>query len=276
MIPISIQTWIVQELSFLGTALFCEYADTTTARSLRVREPDRKGFMKMLPQVLFNQFFVLLPCMILTEWLGLCFTGISYSTLIRIFVIFYGMALGHDIVQYTTHRFLLHNHNIRLMRVLRHSVHHTTTASRGISACYMFPTDYFLEIVLPYLVPLAVLGGGGMSRLFHFPVAGLGAAGGVYEHSGYDLCLSFHLHDKIPAGSEGSLKSYVLNLLFKWLSGTLDNRAHGEHHARANISFSDGFGSPEFCDTIFGTRWNVSKARRQADKEWKTQWERFN
>ncbi|KAJ5131929.1 hypothetical protein N7448_006087 [Penicillium atrosanguineum] len=180
------------------------------------------------------------------------------------------MALGHDVVQYLTHRYLLHSSNKKMMRLLRHSVHHTTTASRGISACYMSSGDFFLEIILPYLVPLILVGGGGVDIRFHYLVAGLGSMGGVYEHSGYDFgVLLQSLGEQSNSMDKAKDSKLHVPLSLTWiLGGILDNRSHGEHHAQANVSFADGFGSPGICDTLFGTRFNLSQGKRALrDKE---------
>lgn len=218
-----------------------------------------------------NQCFILLPCMVLSQQLGYCFTGPVHLPFPRFLISLPAMAIGHDVVQYLVHRHLLHNPSIWLMRLLRHSMHHTTTASRGISACYMTAADFFLEIVLPYLIPLCLVGGGGADMRFHFLVAGLGAIGGVYEHSGYDLSAALELSAKANdsvAPEHGSLGLVIADLVGK----IFDNRAHGEHHARATVSFADGFGSPGLCDTLLRTRWDLSSARReQVEREWKEQ-----
>jgi len=44
-----------------------------------------------------------------------------------------------------------------LNHTLGQAVHHSTGASNAISACTMSQADFFPEIVLPCLVPLAVL-----------------------------------------------------------------------------------------------------------------------
>ena len=49
------------------------------------------------------------------------------------------------------------------------------------------------------------------------------------------------------------------------VAGMISSHAHGEHHAKGNVSFSDGFGSPAVCDTVFGTRWDQVEARRAAE-----------
>ena len=66
-----------------------------------------------------------------------------------------GLTIGHDIVQYIAHRVVLHEPTN--MRKFGHALHHTTRASRGISACYMSAADFFLEIVCPYLIPLILI-----------------------------------------------------------------------------------------------------------------------
>lgn len=133
----------------------------------------------------------------------------------------------------------------------------------------MSAPDFFLEIVLPYLVPLALVGGGGADLLFHSLVAGSGALGGVYEHSGYDFSALFSPENCM--GGKGPWPSWTAKVA-ALIRGFVANRAHGEHHSRANVSFSDGFGSPGICDTYFGTRWDLVAARRAAaEKEWQAQ-----
>jgi sterol desaturase/sphingolipid hydroxylase (fatty acid hydroxylase superfamily) len=150
-LPLCLHVWLVQQLAFHAIGLFFEWCDRTgLLRPLRAREVDKKSYIQLLPRVLRNQCAVLLPCMALTQAAGLCFTGSSQLPLWRFILSLPAMAIGHDVVQYVVHRHLLHRPNLRLMRVLRHSVHHSTTASRGISACYMSAPDFFLEIVLSY------------------------------------------------------------------------------------------------------------------------------
>ena len=49
------------------------------------------------------------------------------------------------------------------------------------------------------------------------------------------------------------------------VAGQITSHAHGEHHAKGNVSFSDGFGSPGVCDSAFGTRWDKVEARGRAE-----------
>ncbi|MGH6834514.1 MAG: sterol desaturase family protein [Methylocella sp.] len=251
-LPLSVLVWAVQMAVFHGVGLFFEWSDRTgMLPSFKVRDIDRLGYFELLPRVLFNQTVVLLPAMIAFQCTGLAFAGASHLSILHFVA---GMALiviGHDIVQYVFHRFVLHRPG--LIRKLGHSLHHSTGASKAISACYMSPADFFLEIVLPYLVPLALIGAGA-NVLFHVTVASLGAVGGLYEHSGYDFAV--RLPPPIRSGS--GLRPLA------WLSYLVTSKAHGEHHRRSNVSFSDGFGSAGICDTIFKTRWDMARAARKA------------
>ena len=105
----------------------------------------------------------------------------------------------------------------------------------------MSAPDFFLTIVCPYLVPLILIGGGTANVPFQLLVACLGAVGGLYEHSGYDFA---------SALAPGRWLKLVPALL-------VSSHAHGEHHRRSRVSFSDGFGSPGLCDLAFRTRWDL-------------------
>lgn len=267
-LPISVYAWALQQLVYHAVGLLFEFFDRSgVIRQFKVRDTDRKSYTRMLPRVLANQCFILLPCMILSQILGFCFTEqprhLSWS---RFLISLPVMAVGHDIVQYLTHRYLLHQPVIPLMRALKHSIHHSTGATKAISACYMSAPDFFLEIVLPYLVPLALVGGGGSDILFHSLVAGLGAVGGLYEHSGYDFSVLVRQSKR----SDLTMQGFVVS---QFLDNLLDNRSHSEHHVKANVSFSDGFGSPGICDTLMGTRWDLFAKRRMdnAEREWQHQ-----
>lgn len=284
--------WAVQQVVFHATGLLFEYFDRTNAfptSKVRHVNLDRKPYLSLLPRVLFNQFFILLPCMCLSALAGLCFSGPlegEHLHPVRFLASLPAMALGHDVIQYLAHRYLLHQPNIHLMRFLKHSVHHSTGATRGISACYMAAPDFLLEIVGPYLIPLALVGGGGSDYFFHSLIAGMGAIGGIYEHSGYDFSIHFvdpadtittaDLLADYPvkpvamastssssspaaattAHAEPASPLSIRRLACLFLANFLDNRSHGEHHTRANVSFSDGFGSPSIMDTLLKTRWS--------------------
>lgn len=267
-LPISVYAWLVQQVVFHAVGFLFEWLDRhSTMPQLKVRNIEKRSYIQLLPRVLFNQIFILLPCMMAAERLGFCFTRPPQRLPLPHFLLsLLAMAVGHDIVQYTSHRFFLHQPGISLMKALKHSVHHSTGATKAISACYMSGPDFFLEIVLPYLVPLALVGGGGSDVLFHSTVAGLGAVGGLYEHSGYDFSAPL----RKSRGSKSFLHRLMINTV---LCQLLDNRAHNEHHLKANVSFSDGFGSPGICDSLLGTRWDIVTRRysEEAEKEWHSQ-----
>lgn len=270
-LPVSVQAWIAQLIVFHVAGLMFEWCDRTgVLRQFKVRATERRAYARVLPRVVFNQCFILLPSMILAQASGICFSGAPVLPLSRFFLSLPTMAVGHDVIQYLAHRYLLHQPNIPLMRALQHSLHHSTRASMGISACYMSGPDFFLEIVLPYLLPLAIIGGGESDALFHTVIAGLGALGGIYEHSGYDFSVT--LRQPQPKNDDDDAPGLFFAGVSQILAGILDNRAHNEHHSRANVSFSDGFGSPGICDTIFKTRWDlVPKNRPDVEAEWQAQ-----
>jgi hypothetical protein len=93
---------------------------------------------------------------------------------------------------------------------------------------------------------LLLIGGGGADVVFHLSIACLGALGGLYEHSGYDFAIL------LPQSDFAQKYPRFASLLVE----NLTSKAHGEHHSRGNVSFSDGFGSPGICDSLLGTRWN--------------------
>ncbi len=233
-----------------GVGLWFEWCDRNgRLAAFKVKGAERLSYFKLLPRVLVNQFAILLPLMMLVQYAGLAFVGPPHLSLPYFLAAMVFMGVGHDIVQYATHRFLLHRPG--LIRKLGHSVHHSTGASRAISACYMSAADFFLEIVLPYLLPLMIVRAGS-DVLFHLLIAGLGAVGGLYEHSGYDFSV------RLPRGL-GGVKGRFLDAL----AGFVTSKAHAEHHRRSNVSFSDGFGSPGICDTAFATRWDLVGDRGQ-------------
>ncbi len=244
-LPLSVLSFIAMMAVYHGVGFGFEWADRIGfLKSAKGRNVDRLSYWELLPRVLTNQFLILLPSMVLLQWAGLAFTGAPHLGAWRFALNLILIAIGHDIVQYITHRHILHRPG--LMKKFGHSLHHMTGASKAISACYMSKTDFFLEITLPYLVPLVLVGGGGSDILFHVLVVGLGAFGGLYEHSGYDFAVPLRrsrFYKDVPQ------LGAVLALL-------ITSKAHREHHIRTHVSFSDGFGSPGICDTIFATRWD--------------------
>jgi sterol desaturase/sphingolipid hydroxylase (fatty acid hydroxylase superfamily) len=252
-LPLSVFAWAVQMIAFHGFGLGFEWCDRAGyLRGARVRNIGRLRYSALLPRVLANQVFVLLPAMMLVQWTGLAFTGTEHLSPWRFGADIILLGVGHDIVQYIAHRYMLHRQG--LARALKHNIHHSTGASQAISACYMGTADFFLEIVLPYLLPLILIGGGGADAIFHPFVAAVGAVGGLYEHSGYDFAVPFR-----------KTRFFEQSPRFGgWIAAILTSHAHGEHHRRNNVSFSDGFGSPGICDTLFGTRWDKAAEASRA------------
>ncbi len=251
-LPLSVKIWLVQMAAFHLFGFAFHWVDSTGRLSrFRVRPLETRSYVQLLPRVLANQVFVLLPAMMAVEWLGLAFVGPTNVGIWIWLLSFIAMPIGHDFVQYAMHRYVLHR--VSLMRPLGHAVHHSTAAGRSISACFMSLPDYFLEIGLPYLVPLILIGGGGADFWFHSFIVTAGAFGGLYEHSGYDFSLAFK--DSEAAGWRARLNGV--------LAHAISSKAHGEHHTRGNVSFSDGFGSSSICDTVMKTRWDLVGIRQR-------------
>ena len=80
------------------------------------------------------------------------------------------------------------------------------------------------------------------------PAVTAGAFGGLYEHSGYDFSVKLAQSD---------------NALARFVASRISSKAHAEHHSRGNVSYSDGFGSSNICDTVFKTRWDLVKPRER-------------
>ncbi|ARN81316.1 sterol desaturase family protein [Methylocystis bryophila] len=250
--PLSAQVWLVQMLAYHGIGLWFEWLDRSGAlKRFKVKRMERIGYFELLPRVLANQTFVLLPAMLFVQWAGLAFVGSPTISLPVFVACVAAMTIGHDIVQYIAHRFILHRPD--MMRRLGHAVHHSTIGSLGISACYMSAADFFLEIVCPYLIPLALVPLG-TNFLVHSLVVASGAFGGLYEHSGYDFSLT--LRESGDGRAPGRLRLALARMI--------STEAHSAHHSRGNVSFSDGFGSTNICDTLFRTRFDLVPERGAA------------
>jgi sterol desaturase/sphingolipid hydroxylase (fatty acid hydroxylase superfamily) len=250
--PLSAQIWVVQMLAYHGIGLWFEWLDRSGRfQRVKFKPMERMSYFEMLPRVLANQIFILLPAMLFMQWAGLAFVGSPRFSLPVFVASVAFMTLGHDVLQYVAHRFILHRPD--MMRRLGHAVHHSTIGSLGISACYMSATDFFLEIVCPYLIPLAFVPLGS-NFLVHSLVVTAGAFGGLYEHSGYDFALA--VREPADGLAPGRLRLA--------LAKTISSEAHAAHHSRGNVSFSDGFGSSNICDTLFRTRFDLVPDRRGA------------
>lgn len=249
-LPLALLAWAVHMVVFHGVGLAFEWCDRTGGLDrFKVRPVDRLSYSALLPRVLFNQVVLLLPFMMVCEWMGWAFVGTPRLSAIQFIAGLLLMPVGHDVVQYIGHRYVLHSPHCRW---LGHSLHHGTDASRSIGACYMSCGDFFLNIVTPYLVPLIAIGGGGSDILFHVLVPCAGAVGGLYEHSGYDF---------VPEA--GEKRTWWGRLLSRIPAAAISSYAHGQHHSRSMVSFSDGFGSPGLCDTICSTRWDFVPEHRR-------------
>lgn len=180
---------------------------------------DNVTYWGMMPVVLFNQFFIMMPSMTLVAYFELGFIG--HVVPYYMFPVHaYLLGVIHDVVFYVGHK-LLHT-NFLYKHV--HYLHHRSLGGSAASSMYMTPIDFFVEIILPYSVFLALVG---TDTRFDVALASIGSLFAMYEHSGY--CFT-----KMHA---------------------FDSRMHMSHHSgRLNGSFAEGVGSPGYCDMLFGTQ----------------------
>ncbi len=252
-LPLSVLTWAAAMVVFHAIGLAFEWCDRHgKLLRFKVRGERRFGYADLLPRVLLNQCFILLPSMVLCQVLGLAFVGAARLSAIQFLVGLGLMGVGHDVVQYAGHRWLLHNPRFSW---LGHRLHHSVDTDLSIGAGYMSAGDFVLNIVFPYLLPLIAIGGGGADILFQLMVVCLGMLGGLYEHSGYDF----------SRGAMSGAPSRLARLLQRLPAALVSSHAHGEHHRLGTVSYSDGFGSPGLCDAVFGTRWD--SARRASSRK---------
>lgn len=237
-IPVSVCTWLFQLLTFLFAGTIFQLLDHfKLCRSFKTQSNDSVNFWRCFLTAMKNQVFILLPAMIFAENYGLAFfprrkfhspfyfwiSDEMLDQMVLFLLIGFWMALGHDILFYIGHRFILHS--TWGFHYFRHSIHHSTKASCGISAMFMSPEDFLIEIVVPYLFPL-FLASSWMDLRLHSVILSLGTIGGIYEHSGYNFFPFFE---------------------------SFSTMAHFMHHSRYNCSFSDGFGSPCMMDSLLKT-----------------------
>lgn len=184
-------------------------------------------FSQMLLRVIFNQCCLLLPAMILFENFSLTFKSNPNppSNLVSFFTQFTLTTFLHEVAFYIFHSYVLHSS--WGFQNLNHALHHTSKTHSAISAMYMSPPDFLLEIIIPYLFPLCLSTlcnyANNFSCLF---ILLFGAFGGLYEHSGYNIFPDIH---------------------------TLDTSVHALHHTHHHCSFANGVGAPSLVDPFMGT-----------------------
>jgi sterol desaturase/sphingolipid hydroxylase (fatty acid hydroxylase superfamily) len=244
--------------AYHGTALLfqaCDYYGW--AQQYRWRAQPRQlrprvSYRQALPRVLWNQLAVLLPAMMVCELAGWAFAPFPrpgdrdyYVTalasadknpggaVLAFTVMGTWMLLAHECVFYLFHRFVLH-HPVGY-RVLGHALHHRTDATCAVTAMFMTPADFFLEIVLPYLLPLCCCSTWVRGVAMNTGVLVLGMLGGLYEHSGYNFLPGVYMLDTYPHATHHRAPGAG--------AGTGGNAKH----------FADGVGSFGLVDAMLGT-----------------------
>ena len=188
----------------------------------KLRKKDNVTYEQILPRVLFNQVFILLPVMTTMAYFGYGSTNTPMA-LWKWPVYAYVLGVFHDVVFYFGHRLL---HTKWGYVTFRHGLHHSSKAATAASSMYMSSPDFFLEIVLPYLSFFWVVP---TSLAFDMTVASVGSIAAMTEHSGYNFSVGFK---------------------------TLDSRPHFAHHNNLLTgAYAEGIFSPGYMDRIFGTNY---------------------
>jgi hypothetical protein len=125
-LPLAFWVWAIHMLVFHSLGLGFAACDNYGALArFKLRRSDRLGYGRILRRVLINQIFILLPAMLLCQIAGLAYVGPPHLSVLMFLGGLVLMALGHDIVQYAGHRWLLHHPRLRW---LGHGLHHATGA----------------------------------------------------------------------------------------------------------------------------------------------------
>ena len=130
--------------------------------------------------VLCNQILVLLPWMILLDWLGWTDYADGFNLLGLFRCLFFGQVFYYSIF-HTLHHML---HWPIFYRF--HKLHHQSKALRAATAFYMTGFDFLLEVVIPASAWLLYHP---TEQFIHACILiSLGILTGLYQHSGWNLC----------------------------------------------------------------------------------------
>jgi len=194
------------------------------------RGRDRVSWRSVMPVVLRNQIFILLPAMVVLAYNEVAFALASHPWWLVV-VHTQLVQLTHDTIFYFGHRLL---HTRALYTLSGHALHHRSNGGTAAASMYMSAPDFCVEIVAPFLVHLALFD---TDPRFDHLLAFAGTLSALYEHSGY--CFT---HWRV-----------------------LDTRAHCSHHAaRPHGSFSEGALSTGLWDWLLGTSWHQERASERA------------
>lgn len=134
-------------------------------------KPDCQSFNHFRSRALVNQCCIFLLCVKITQVVDvlLCRPDPPSSDLICSFSYpQWTMALGHHVVQYLTHQYLVHSPRKRTIRLLGLLIHCVTANSRGASACQVKSRCFLFETLCAYLTRLIVVSAGSADVFFQY------------------------------------------------------------------------------------------------------------
>jgi hypothetical protein len=230
-----LRLWLVHMVFWhVSCALFalCDHKQWFSRYKLVKR--DRITYLEMLPRVLFNQCFLLLPSMLAIGYYELGFAGAHrdwYLTVLHIWLFGY----VHDALFYAGHAFM---HTRLGYKLLSHHVHHRSNGASAAASMYMASIDFMLEIVVPFMALFLLIES---DWRFELLVASVGTLSPVFEHSGYYVAMPWNV---------------------------FDTRPHISHHQkRPHGSFSEGIFSSNLCDWLMGTALDESEKKAMYEVE---------
>ena len=130
----------------------------------------------------------------------------TYIFLLKILVYY----ILYDIIFYSGHILMHHKYLYKII----HKQHHLTDADIGISGYYMGVIDFFGEFILPFFIPLYIVGNDPLIMVIYGII---GQINGILSHSGYNFPLMPYTNDHLIHHTEQKYNYgvFIMDYIFK-------------------------------------------------------------